>query len=38
MSDFRGGAFDLYGDQTLASNGRLHAPMIDILTARLDAA
>jgi myo-inositol-1(or 4)-monophosphatase len=38
VSDFRGGAFDLYGEQTLASNGRLHASMIDVLAARLDRA
>lgn len=34
-SDFRGGAFDLYGEQTLASNGHLHTAMISILAARL---
>ena len=38
VSDFRGGAFDLFGEQTLASNGLLHADMTGILTARLDAA
>lgn len=36
VSDFRGGAFDLYGEQTLASNGRLHAAMVAVLTSRLD--
>ena len=36
VSDFRGGAFDLYGEHTLASNGRLHAAMVAVLTARLD--
>ncbi len=36
ISDFRGGPFDLYGQQTLASNGRLHAAMIEVLSARLD--
>ncbi len=36
VTDFRGAAFDLFGDQTLASNGHLHAAMVDVLTARLD--
>ena len=35
VSDFRGGTFDLYGEQTLASNGHLHAAMISVLAARL---
>jgi myo-inositol-1(or 4)-monophosphatase len=35
VSDFRGGPFDLYGQQTLASNKRLHAAMIEVLSARL---
>ena len=35
ISDFRGGPFDLFGQQTLASNGRLHRLMIDTLAARL---
>lgn len=34
VSDFRGGRFDLYGEQTLASNGRLHATMLEVLGAR----
>ena len=38
VSDFRGGAFDLFGEQTLASNGVLHTDMTRILAARLDAA
>ncbi len=38
VSDFRGGAFDLFGEQTLASNGRLHAAMIRVLAKRLDRA
>lgn len=37
VSDFRGGRFDLFGEQTLASNGRLHPAMIRVLAARLDA-
>ena len=37
VSDFRGGLFDLYGEQTLASNGLVHTMMIDILSARLKA-
>jgi myo-inositol-1(or 4)-monophosphatase len=36
VSDFRGDAFDLYGAQTLASNGCLHAAMRSVLAARLD--
>jgi myo-inositol-1(or 4)-monophosphatase len=35
VSDFHGGPFDLYGEQTLASNGRVHAAMTEVLTARL---
>lgn len=31
VTDFRGAPFDLYGEETLASNGVLHAEMIDIL-------
>jgi myo-inositol-1(or 4)-monophosphatase len=38
VSNFRGGAFDLYAEQTLASNGHLHAAMISVLRARLDSA
>ncbi len=37
VSDFRGGSFDLFGPQTLASNGHLHEAMVKILTARLEA-
>lgn len=36
VSDFRGGPFDLHGEQTLASNGPLHPAMIEVLTKRLD--
>lgn len=36
VSDFRGAPFDLFGVQTLASNGQLHAAMVDMLTARLE--
>lgn len=35
VTDFGGGAFDLYDEQTLASNGRLHGPMADMLTSRM---
>jgi len=35
ITDFRGAVFDLYAEQTLASNGRLHAEMVQVLTARL---
>ena len=37
VSDFRGQPFDLFGLQTLASNGHLHAEMIEVLRTRLDA-
>jgi myo-inositol-1(or 4)-monophosphatase len=35
VSDFRGGRFDVYGEQTLASNGRLHPAMVAVLATRL---
>jgi len=35
VSDFAGAPFDLYGVQTLASNGRIHAEMIEVLQSRL---
>jgi myo-inositol-1(or 4)-monophosphatase len=35
ITDFHGTRFDPHGQQTLASNGRLHAAMIEVLTARL---
>jgi len=35
LSDFRGGPFTLFGTQTLASNGRLHAALVRTLTERL---
>ncbi len=35
VSDFHGGAFDLYGEQTVASNGLVHTAMTEVLTARL---
>jgi len=35
ISDFHGAAFDLFGQQTLASNGHLHAAMVATLSARL---
>jgi myo-inositol-1(or 4)-monophosphatase len=38
VSAFRGGAFDLFGSETLASNGHLHAAMVQVLSSRLDAA
>lgn len=31
VTDFAGGPFDLYGVEILASNGRLHAAMMDVL-------
>jgi myo-inositol-1(or 4)-monophosphatase len=36
VSDFHDAPFDLYGEQTLASNGRIHRAMVQVLTARLD--
>jgi myo-inositol-1(or 4)-monophosphatase len=35
VSDFRGDPIDLFGQQTLASNGHVHRAMVDVLTARL---
>jgi myo-inositol-1(or 4)-monophosphatase len=35
VSDFRGRPFDLFGDQTLASNGLVHAAMSRLLAVRL---
>jgi myo-inositol-1(or 4)-monophosphatase len=31
MTDFRGGPLDIYGQQTLASNGKIHEEMIGVL-------
>jgi myo-inositol-1(or 4)-monophosphatase len=31
MSDFEGGRFDIFGNQTLASNGKIHEQMIEVL-------
>ena len=31
MSDFRGGEFSIYGEETLASNGRIHGEMVEVL-------
>lgn len=31
VTDFGGGAFDVYGQETLASNGRIHEEMIGVL-------
>ena len=36
VSDFRGGAFDLYGEQTLASNGHVHAALLAVLAPRFE--
>ncbi len=38
VSDFRGDAFDLFGEQILASNGHLHVAMCEVLAARLESA
>jgi myo-inositol-1(or 4)-monophosphatase len=37
VSDFRGAAFDAFGTQTLASNGRIHAALVEALVPRLGA-
>lgn len=36
VTDFSGGAFDPFGQQTLASNGRIHQAMVDVLRTRLE--
>ena len=38
ISDFAGEQFDLYGAQTLASNGRLHAALLQVLHPQLGGA
>jgi myo-inositol-1(or 4)-monophosphatase len=38
VTDFHGGPFDPFGQQTLASNGRIHQSMVDLLRARLERA
>jgi myo-inositol-1(or 4)-monophosphatase len=38
VTDFTGGPFDPFGQQTLASNGCIHEAMIDVLRARLEQA
>ena len=35
VTDFAGDPFDLFGQQTLASNGRVHPAMVEVLTSRL---
>jgi myo-inositol-1(or 4)-monophosphatase len=35
VTDFNGGAFDPFGQQTLASNGRIHQPMVNVLRERM---
>jgi len=35
VTDFSGGPFDVFGQQTLASNGRVHPAMVDVLSRRL---
>ena len=34
VTDFRGGQFDPHGSETVASNGKIHAAMVAILTER----
>ncbi len=36
VTDFFGAPLDLFGEQTLATNGALHAEMVRVLTARLE--
>jgi myo-inositol-1(or 4)-monophosphatase len=36
VTDFRGGPFDTFGDQTLASNGHIHDALVQVLRARLE--
>lgn len=31
MSDFQGGAFNIYGEETLASNGKIHEEMLEVV-------
>lgn len=31
MSDFKGGEYSIYGEETLASNGKIHGEMIEVL-------
>jgi len=35
VSDFRGGSFDPFGDQTLATNGKIHDEMVEVLAGML---
>ena len=32
MSDFKGGEFSIYGEELIASNGRIHEEMVRILS------
>jgi hypothetical protein len=34
MSDFRGGRFDIYAGETVASNGRVHDRIVAVLKMR----
>jgi len=38
VTDFRGGVSDIHGEQTLASNGAVHAALVRTLTRQLDGA
>jgi myo-inositol-1(or 4)-monophosphatase len=31
VTDFKGGPLDIYGQETLASNGRIHEEMVGVL-------
>jgi hypothetical protein len=35
VTDFRGESFDPFGDETLASNGRIHDEMIEVIAEML---
>ena len=38
VTNFSRGPFDIYAQQTLATNGRIHSTMVEVLTQRLDKA
>jgi hypothetical protein len=38
VTDFSGAPFDPFGQQTLASHGRIHQAMVEVLRARLQRA
>jgi myo-inositol-1(or 4)-monophosphatase len=38
VTDFQGGSFDVFGRDTLASNGKIHGEMIEVLNLRIPGA